>query len=50
MILEFDSRDGTWHYATRTVKGCTFYSQDFDTKKEAVTAQQTGNLINQVEQ
>ena len=48
MKLEFDIRDGTYHYATRMSEGCTFYSQDFDTKEDAIAAQQAGELVNQV--
>ena len=48
MELEFDSRDGTWHYAKREEEGCTFYSQDFKTKEEAIAAQFAGQLVNQV--
>ena len=46
--LEFDERDGTWHFAIRTKTGCVFYSQDFISADDALVAQQNGNLINQI--
>ena len=46
MKLEFDSRDGTWHYAKRTNDGCIFYSQDFSSKEEAEYALKAGMLVN----
>ena len=48
MELEFDARDGTWHYAERTKDGCIFYSQDFKSKSDAEEAKQAGKLINQI--